>query len=120
MWPGPSLFPDFTRQQTRQWFGTLYKDFVKDGVSGFWDDMNEPAVFRYPTKTMPLDVQHRIDEPGVVTRTATHREDTQHIRHEDSRATYDGLLALRPERTALCDDARQLCRWPALRCDLDR
>jgi alpha-glucosidase len=96
VWPGPSLFPDFTRQQTRQWFGTLYKDFVKDGVSGFWDDMNEPAVFRYPSKTMPLDVQHRIDEPGFVTRTASHREIHNIFGMQNSRATYEGELSLRP------------------------
>ncbi len=24
VWPGPSVFPDFTRQQTRAWWGTLY------------------------------------------------------------------------------------------------
>lgn len=26
VWPGPSVFPDFTRQQTRAWWGTLYRD----------------------------------------------------------------------------------------------
>ena len=31
VWPGPSVFPDFTRQQTRAWWGTLYKDFYADG-----------------------------------------------------------------------------------------
>lgn len=96
VWPGPSVFPDFTRQQTRQWFGTLYKDFVHDGVSGFWDDMNEPAVFRYPSKTMPLDVQHRIDEPGFATRTMSHREAHNIFGMQNSRATYDGVLTLRP------------------------
>ena len=96
VWPGPSVFPDFTRLQTREWFGTLYKDFVKDGVSGFWDDMNEPAVFRYPSKTMPLDVQHRIDEPGFAKRTMSHREAHNIFGMQNSRATYDGVLTLRP------------------------
>lgn len=97
VWPGPSVFPDFTRQQSRQWFGTLYKDFVKDGVAGFWNDMNEPAVFRYPSKTMPLDVQHRIEEPGFVTRTTSHREAHNIMGMQNSRATYDGVLGLRPD-----------------------
>ena len=26
VWPGPSVFPDFTRQQTRAWWGTLYRE----------------------------------------------------------------------------------------------
>ena len=29
------------------------------GVDGVWNDMNEPAVFRVPSKTMPLDNWHR-------------------------------------------------------------
>ena len=34
VWPGPSVFPEFTRQSTREWWGTLYKDFVSQGVAG--------------------------------------------------------------------------------------
>src|SRR6266436_3514088 len=41
VWPGPSVFPDFTRQATREWWGGLYKRFVDMGISGFWNDMNE-------------------------------------------------------------------------------
>ena len=96
VWPGPSVFPDFTRKITRDWWGTLYKQFVADGVAGFWNDMNEPAVFTYPTKTMPDDVQHRIDEPGFVKRTAMHTEIHNIFGMENSRATWDGQLALRP------------------------
>ncbi len=96
VWPGPSVFPDFTRQSTRRWWGTLYKQFVADGVAGFWNDMNEPAVFTYPTKTMPDDVQHRIDEPGFLPRTALHPEIHNIYGMENTRATWDGQLALRP------------------------
>ncbi len=96
VWPGPSVFPDFTRAASRAWWGTLYKQFVADGVSGFWNDMNEPAVFRYPSKTMPDDVVHRIDEPGFLTRTAMHPEIHNIYGMENSRATWDGLLTLQP------------------------
>jgi alpha-glucosidase len=96
VWPGPSVFPDFTRQQTRAWWGTLYKQLVADGVSGFWNDMNEPAVFVYPAKTMPGDAQHRINEPGFAPRTALHSEIHNIYGMENSRATHDGVLALRP------------------------
>jgi alpha-glucosidase len=99
VWPGPSLFPDFTQQSTRRWFGSLYKDFVNDGAAGFWDDMNEPAVFTYPTKTMPDDVVHRINEPadeGFSPRTALHPEIHNIYGMENSRATQEGLLTLRP------------------------
>jgi alpha-glucosidase len=96
VWPGPSVFPEFTREQTRAWWGTLYKDFASQGVAGFWNDMNEPAVFTYPTKTMPDDVQHRIAEPGFAPRTATHLEIHNVFGLENSRATYEGLLHLEP------------------------
>jgi alpha-glucosidase len=99
VWPGPSVFPDFTQQTTRTWFGSLYKDFVNDGAAGFWDDMNEPAVFTYPSKTMPDDVVHRINEPadeGFSPRTATHLEIHNIYGMENSRATQEGLLTLQP------------------------
>jgi alpha-glucosidase len=99
VWPGPSVFPDFTQQSTRTWFASLYKDFVNDGVAGFWDDMNEPAVFTYPSKTMPDDVVHRINEPadeGFAPRTALHTEIHNIYGMENSRATQEGLLTLRP------------------------
>ncbi|HEY4047359.1 MAG TPA: TIM-barrel domain-containing protein [Acidobacteriaceae bacterium] len=97
VWPGPAVFPDFTRAQTREWWGGLYKQFVRDGVDGFWNDMNEPSVFDGPGKTMPLDTLHRIDEPGFATRTATHAEIHNIVGLENARATYEGLLKLRPD-----------------------
>jgi alpha-glucosidase len=96
VWPGPAVFPDFTQAQTRQWWGGLFKDFIKDGVAGFWNDMNEPAVFDGPGKTMPYDIQHRIDEPGFRKRTATHLEIHDVFGMQNARATEEGELALRP------------------------
>ncbi|MGD0735010.1 MAG: TIM-barrel domain-containing protein [Terracidiphilus sp.] len=94
VWPGPSVFPDFTRQQTRVWWGTLYGGLHQAGVDGFWNDMNEPSVFDTPNKTMPENVIHRIDEPGFAQRTATHAEIHDVYGMENSRATYEGLRAL--------------------------
>jgi alpha-glucosidase len=98
VWPGPSVFPDFTRKDTREWWGSLYTQFVHDGISGFWNDMNEPSVFNGPKGTMPGDVKHRIDEPEFQTRTATHLEIHNVYGMENSRATYDGLLKLEPDQ----------------------
>jgi len=96
VWPGPSVFPDFTQAQTRTWWGSLYRGFVADGVAGFWNDMNEPAIFDTLTKTMPDGVQHRIDEPGFRKRTASHLEIHNIYGMENSRGTYEGELTLRP------------------------
>jgi alpha-glucosidase len=97
VWPGPAVFPDFTRQQVRAWWGTLYRDFYGMGIAGFWNDMNEPSVFQTPTATMPLDVVHRVDEPGFESRTTTHAEIHNVYGMENSRATFEGLLALKPD-----------------------
>ena len=61
----PLRFPDSPVNQTRAWWGTLYKDFLLHGAAaGFWNDMNEPSVFSTPNHTMPDDVQHHIDNPA--------------------------------------------------------
>ena len=97
VWPGPAVFPDFTQKASRDWWGTLYKDFVSKGVAGFWNDMNEPAIFEEPLKTMPDDVQHRIEEPGFQTRTASHLEVHNIFGMQNSRGTFEGLLKISPD-----------------------
>ena len=97
VWPGPAVFPDFTRAKTREWWGGLYKEFAAEGVSGFWNDMNEPSVFDGPGMTMPLATVHRIEEPGFAARTATHAEIHNILGMQNERATYEGLLKLLPD-----------------------
>ena len=45
VWPGICCFPDFLREDVRRWFGSLYRPLLDAGVEGFWNDMNEPALF---------------------------------------------------------------------------
>lgn len=45
VWPGWCNFPDFTKPDVRTWWGTQFKGLVEDGVSGFWNDMNEIATW---------------------------------------------------------------------------
>lgn len=93
VWPGPSVFPDFTLSRSREWWGTLYKDFVGMGVRGFWNDMNEPAIFERDDKTMPLETRHRLDDGRVLDHRAVHNV----FGMLNARATYEGLLRLRPQ-----------------------
>jgi alpha-glucosidase len=95
VWPGDSVFPDFTREETRKWWGTLFADFVHMGVRGFWNDMNEPSVFN-AEKTMPLNTVHRVEDSRQH-RLADHREIHNVFGMENVRATHDGLLALSPD-----------------------
>jgi alpha-glucosidase len=45
VWPGRCCFPDFLREDVRRWFGNLYEPLLDAGIEGFWNDMNEPALF---------------------------------------------------------------------------
>ncbi len=45
VWPGLSHFTDFLNPAARKWFGEKYSGLVESGVDGFWNDMNEPALF---------------------------------------------------------------------------
>ena len=45
VWPGRCCFPDFLREDVRRWFGDLYLPLLEAGIEGFWNDMNEPALF---------------------------------------------------------------------------
>lgn len=95
VWPGVCVFPDFTREQTRQWWGDLYRELVEAGVKGFWNDMNEPAVFvetdRQVDRTMALDAIH--DDRGLRT---DHRRSHNVYGMLMARATLEGVKRLRP------------------------
>ncbi len=93
VWPGDSVFPDFTLTRARNWWGNLYKDFVGMGVAGFWNDMNEPSVFKRADKTMPLDTVHRLDDGTTLDHRAIHNV----FGMENARGTYEGLRKLQPE-----------------------
>ncbi|MGN0240893.1 MAG: TIM-barrel domain-containing protein, partial [Candidatus Weimeria sp.] len=45
VWPGRVHFPDFLNDDARKWFGDKYRFLLDQGIEGFWNDMNEPAIF---------------------------------------------------------------------------
>lgn len=45
VWPGRVHFPDFLQPEARDWFGKKYAVLTEQGIDGFWNDMNEPAIF---------------------------------------------------------------------------
>ncbi len=45
VWPGKVHFPDFMQPEARAWFGNKYSALTELGIDGFWNDMNEPAIF---------------------------------------------------------------------------
>ena len=44
-WPGASVFPDFSRPETRTWWGSQVASLAARGVDGVWLDVNEPTTF---------------------------------------------------------------------------
>lgn len=60
VWPGKAYFTDFLRPDAREWFGRQYKVLTDLGIEGFWNDMNEPAIF-YSREGLA----ERLDHPPV-------------------------------------------------------
>ena len=48
VWPGYTHFPDVLNPKARAWFGEKYRFLTDMGIEGFWNDMNEPAIFYTP------------------------------------------------------------------------
>lgn len=59
VWPGKALFPDMLNKEAREWFGNKYQFLLDQGVEGFWNDMNEPAIFY--TEDRLKDVLEELD-----------------------------------------------------------
>lgn len=91
VWPGRCVFPDFSNAATRGWWGQQFSGLIADGVSGWWNDMNEPSVFNTETKTIPLPAVHRPDL-GEADHAAVHNVYGMQM----TRATYEGVRALQP------------------------
>ncbi len=45
VWPGWTHLPDMLNSEARAWFGSKYERLISKGIDGFWNDMNEPALF---------------------------------------------------------------------------
>ena len=86
VWPGASVFPDFTQKKTRRWWGEKLKIMYDAGVSGIWNDMNEPANF---TGQLPDDVQFS---------QGNHLQIHNVYGHLMAQATYEGWKVLTGKR----------------------
>lgn len=90
VWPGWCHFPDFTKEKTRQWWASKFKDYVDMGVEGFWNDMNEIATWG---NMLPDLMEFDFDGRKTTTREARNLYGMQM-----SRSTYEGTKALLKKR----------------------
>lgn len=82
VWPGRVHFPDFLRPETRKWFGLKYSRLIDWGIEGFWNDMNEPAIF-YSNKGL---------QKAVEKAKASENENLDIYSYFELRDTFVGLL----------------------------
>ncbi len=90
VWPGTCAFPDFTKPETRQWWGKQMENNIDEGVSGFWNDMNEPASWGQDTPDL---IEFDFDGQK-----ASHRQARNIYGMQMARATYEGAKKLLGER----------------------
>jgi alpha-glucosidase len=92
VWPGESVFVDYTLPEARRWWGDLHRVYTDNGIAGIWNDMNEPSDFVDQTGKNQLDVI-----------SFDNGERTTHAKNRNSfallmaQATYEGLERLRPD-----------------------
>jgi alpha-glucosidase len=92
VWPGESAFPDFAAKKTREWWKDELKKFMKVGIRGIWNDMNEIATFHSDQCTAPDDAIHNGDE-GIM----EHAEFHNMYGMEMSRCSKEAQEELRPD-----------------------
>jgi alpha-glucosidase len=93
VWPGDSVFVDYTLPEARRWWGDLHRVYTDNGIAGIWNDMNEPADFVDQTGKNQLDVVSH--DEGEKT---THAKNRNTFALLMSRSTYEGLERLQPDR----------------------
>lgn len=86
VWPGRCNFPDFTDERVRLWWGKSFSHLTEPGVEGFWNDMNEPAVWG---QSIPDVVQLQYDSKKT-----TMREAHNIYGMEMARSTFEGAKSL--------------------------
>lgn len=93
VWPGRCCFPDMLNDKAREWFGDKYRILIDKGIDGFWNDMNEPAIFYSEKrlkkvfekldecKAMNLDVNSFFEMTELVSTIANNPEDYASFYH---------------------------------------
>lgn len=86
VWPGRCYFPDFTSGKAREWWADQTKNWIKKtGISGLWNDMNEPASWG---QDVPDIVEFDLEG-----RHGNHREAHNVYGQLMAKSTRNGLLA---------------------------
>lgn len=91
--PSKSVFPNFLKTATRDWWSLQHKALFDKGVDGIWNDMNEPVNFSEADHwTLPLDLIFE-DDNG---KKHTHEEVHNTYAHLEDEASHDAFKMLKP------------------------
>ena len=93
VWPGDSVFVDFTLPAASKWWGDMHRAYTDNGIAGIWNDMNEPSDFVDQTGRNQMDVVS-YDEGEK----STHAKNRNVFALLEARATYEGLERLQPDK----------------------
>lgn len=104
VWPGRVHFPDVLNEDARRWFGHGYKVLLDAGIDGFWNDMNEPAIF-YSEKHLKevfdkiddykgknLDIQSFFEFKGMVEGVANNLGDYERFYHRATQSDGEAVV----------------------------
>ncbi len=107
VWPGETVFPDFSLPEARDWWSAKVAEFAKGGFGAVWCDMNDPS-------TGPVDPHGMLFGRG----SETHASRRNEYAFGMVRATHDGFLWARPDerpfvltRSASTGSARYAAVW---------
>lgn len=107
VWPGYTVFPDFSLPEAREFWAERVKEFTQLGFGGYWIDMNDPS-----TGSVPLDDMRFAR--GKLPHEAWHNQYALGM----AVATREGLLAAHPQerpfvisRSAFLSASRHTALW---------
>lgn len=87
VWPGTTLFPDFSTEKGRNWWAGEARRFASNGIEGAWLDMNDPSVGAAELDPMRFD-------GGRLPHAAFHNQYGAGM----ARASYEGFIAAHPDK----------------------
>ncbi len=87
VWPGFTVFPDFSLETSRNWWAAHARRFFETGFDGAWIDMNDPS-------TGPVDPTAMRFREGRVDHDALHNQYALLM----ARATRQGFADARPDQ----------------------
>ena len=107
VWPGETVFPDFSLPEGRDWWAGRVAEFAKRGFGGVWCDMNDPS-------TGPVDPHGMLFGKGTEGHVSRRNEYALGM----VRATHEGFLWAREDerpfvltRSASAGAARYAAVW---------